>query len=176
MAPDCGTGCKVCCAVGCTLFALIIFLVSIATIEPIEYGIKYNSITKKTDEDNVYPGGWYAVGPFASFLTFPSTLVNIDWTDYSGAQRSPLTVRDNDGQDIRFAFSIQYRLTEDNIGKLYTKYKQNYESQFITWADQEVRNTVGKFNSSAFWSDRASSGEKMKEAINTKFVSEGNFA
>ena len=116
------------------------------------------------------------VGPTVSFLTFPATLVNIDWTDYSGAQRAPLTVRDNDGQDIRFAFSIQYRLTQSQIGQLYTKYKQNYESQFITWADQEVRNTVGKFNSSAFWSDRANSGDSMKNAINDKFTQEGNFA
>ena len=99
------------------------FLISIATIEPIEYGIKYNSITKKTDEDQVYSGGWYMVGPTVSFLTFPATLVNIDWTDYSGAQRAPLTVRDNDGQDIRFAFSVQYRLTQSQIGQLYTKYK-----------------------------------------------------
>jgi hypothetical protein len=76
---------------------LILFLVSIATIEPIEYGIEYNSLSKKTDEDTVYPGGWYVVGPTISFLTFPSTLVNIDWTDYKDAQRTPLTVRDNDG-------------------------------------------------------------------------------
>ena len=43
------------CAIGCcvclSVVGLILFLVSIATIEPIEYGIKYNSITKKTDED-----------------------------------------------------------------------------------------------------------------------------
>jgi len=89
-----------------SLIGLIVLLCSIGTIEPIEYGISYNSISKKTDENNVYPGGWYMIGPFTSFLTFPSTLVNIDWTDYTGAQRGPLTVRDNDGQDIRFAFSI----------------------------------------------------------------------
>jgi hypothetical protein len=116
---NCGIGCCVCLSV----VGLILFLISIATIEPIEYGIKYNSITKKTDEDSVYSGGWYMVGPTVSFLTFPATLVNIDWTDYSGAQRAPLTVRDNDGQDIRFAFSIQYRLTQSQIGQLYTKYK-----------------------------------------------------
>lgn len=89
-----------------TLLGLILFLVSIATIEPIEYGIKYNSISKKVDDTEVMSGGWYMVGPTTSFLTFPATLVNIDWTDYTGAQRAPLTVRDNDGQDIRFAFSI----------------------------------------------------------------------
>ena len=106
MADDDRKKCFCCCGVVLSLIGLILLLVSIGTIEPIEYGISYNSISKKTDEDKVYPGGWYMIGPFTSFLTFPSTLVNIDWTYYTGAQRTPLTVRDNDGQDIRFAFSI----------------------------------------------------------------------
>jgi len=62
----CGIGCGIC----ILLVGLILVLVSIGTIEPIEYGIEYNSITKKTTEDNVYSGGWYMIGPFSSFLTF----------------------------------------------------------------------------------------------------------
>jgi hypothetical protein len=56
------------------LVALIIALVSIGTVEPIEYGIVYNAITKTVDTDNVYPGGWYFIGPVMSFVTFPATL------------------------------------------------------------------------------------------------------
>jgi len=46
---------KMMCGIGCTicvlLTGLIILLVSIGTVEPIEYAIEYNSISKKTNED-----------------------------------------------------------------------------------------------------------------------------
>ena len=41
------------CAVGCgvcvTVTLLIGILISVGTVEPIEYGIKYNALTKKVD-------------------------------------------------------------------------------------------------------------------------------
>lgn len=75
-------------------------------MEPIEYGIKYNAITKKVDTSKVYTGGWYLIGPFNSFETFPSTLVNMDFSDYQGAASTPLIVKDNDGQEMQMSFSI----------------------------------------------------------------------
>lgn len=39
------SGCTVC----CTVILLIIMIVSVGTVEPIEYAVKYNSISKKID-------------------------------------------------------------------------------------------------------------------------------
>jgi hypothetical protein len=51
------------------------------------------------------------IGPFTSFLTFPSTMINIDWNDYRGAQRQALQkCKDFDKQDITLSVSIQYKL------------------------------------------------------------------
>ena len=58
---------------------------------------------------------------------------------------------------------------------LYGKYKQDYERQFITWADAEVRTVVGKFSTTAFWTDRKGSAERMRMAIDTKFKEEKAF-
>ena len=158
------------------LVGLIVLLVSIGTVEPIEFAIEYNSITKKTNEDQVYAGGWYLIGPFTSFFTFPATLVNIDWSEYPGSQRGPLQkVKDSGGQDITLSFAIQYRLNQENIGRLYGKYKQDYERQFITWADAEVRGIVGKFSTTAFWGERAASAERIRKAIDDKFREENQF-
>ena len=55
----CGIGCGVC----CLLTILIFVLVSVGTVEPIEYGIVYNSITKTVNTEHVYKGGWYFIGP-----------------------------------------------------------------------------------------------------------------
>jgi len=75
---------------------LIVVLMSIATVEPIEYGLVYSSLTKKVDSGNVYAGGWYFLGPFSSFINFPATLVNMDYTDFPGHKYQPITCRDND--------------------------------------------------------------------------------
>lgn len=63
----------VACGICWLLVVLIIVLLSIGTVEPIEYGIIYNAITKTVSTDTVYPGGWYFIGPFNSFVTFSST-------------------------------------------------------------------------------------------------------
>ena len=90
----------------CAITLLIIILASVATVEPIEYGIKYNSFTKSIDAENVYVGGWYVMSPIQSFLTFPATLVNIDFTDYPGAKATPVLVKDSDGQEMTLSFSL----------------------------------------------------------------------
>jgi len=76
-------------------------------------GITYNSVSKKADEHPVYVGGWYLIGPFTSFLTFPATLVNTDFADYTRSKddRAPLQkVKDNGGQDITLSFAFQFEL------------------------------------------------------------------
>lgn len=160
--------CKIGCSICLLIVGLILFLVSIGTVEPIEYAIVYNSITKRVDIDNIYPGGWYLIGPVNSFVTFPATLVNMDFTDFEGAQSKPLVVKDKDGQEIRLSFSIQYKLHRDDIGKLYNEFQTGYNVTFISYIDSVVRKVVGDFESDAFWKQRKEAGEKLKVAINEK--------
>ena len=160
------------CCIGCgicgVLIGLIIVLVSIATIEPIEYGLVYNSISKKVDANTVYAGGWYFLGPFSSFVTFPATLVNIDWTDYPDAQYKPLQVRDNAQQDIIFSFSVQYKLQFENIGKLQDQYQTGYQAKYASFIESVVRSVVGQFSGTAFWTDRKNSGEILRQKCNER--------
>lgn len=60
------------------------------TVEPIEYGLKYNTISKMIDDSYVYVGGWYIIGPMNSFITFPSTYVNIDFSNLPHSKAAPL--------------------------------------------------------------------------------------
>ena len=148
VGPKIGIGC--CCCL--TLVGIILALVSIKTVEPIEYGIKYNSISKTVD-DEVYSGGWYMIGPQYSFITFPATLVNIDFTSFPGAQHGPISVKDAGGQDIDLQISVQYRLQKDKIHELYTEYQKDYEVRMINYIDSEVRDTVKAFAKDQFWAN-----------------------
>lgn len=66
---------------------------SAGTVEPIQYGIKYNSISKSIDESKTYSGGWYLIGPFNSFITYPSTSINVDFSNLPNSKSTPLVTR-----------------------------------------------------------------------------------
>jgi hypothetical protein len=63
---------------------------STGTVEPIEYAVKYNSISKSIDDTKAYAGGWYIIGPFNSFVTYPATNLNIDFSDLPNSKAAPL--------------------------------------------------------------------------------------
>ena len=56
----------------CTLVAVVLGIIGIAwcagTVEPIQYGLKYNTFSKNIETTEVYEGGWYIIGPFNKFI------------------------------------------------------------------------------------------------------------
>ena len=79
-----------------------------------------------------------------------------------------MLVKDNDGQDIRLSFSVQYRLQQENVGQLYNQFQKGYEVTFISYIDSVTRKVVGDIDSNAFWTSRKVSGDKIRDASNTK--------
>jgi len=65
----CGFGCCIC----IFITILITMMVCVDTIEPIEYGIKYNKVARTIDDTTIYDNGWYFTGPTNNFVTFPKT-------------------------------------------------------------------------------------------------------
>lgn len=101
---------KAACGCCCTIVVLVLAIVGIAfcaaTVEPIAYGLKYNTLSKNIDNTTVYDGGWYIIGPFSKFLQFPSTQVNIDFSTLPGSKQGALDARS--GTPIKISFSFQY--------------------------------------------------------------------
>jgi hypothetical protein len=50
------------------------------SLEPLEYGITYNKISKSVGQ-NVYESGRYIIGPWIKFLVYPSNLVTVEFSD-----------------------------------------------------------------------------------------------
>lgn len=59
----------------------IVFASMWHSVEPTEYGMSYNSITKSINMDHVYDGGLYFLGFFKHFIKFPRTVINIEFSD-----------------------------------------------------------------------------------------------
>lgn len=101
----------------CAFITIIIVIsVCVDTIEPIQYGVKYDTISKKIDESKVYDSGWYFLSPNENFIIFPRTQVNLDFTEFADAGAAPLNIKDSQGQEIKFQFSLQYKLHKEELG------------------------------------------------------------
>ena len=67
--------------------------VSFGTLEPTEYGIVYNSISKSVDTENIYEGGLQFIGLFNRFIAYPRIQKSIEFSDNVEAQSDALQTR-----------------------------------------------------------------------------------
>ena len=111
--------CMVSCCGLVSFVGMCLILGSISTVEPTEYGLKYNTISKKVDPSKVYDNGWYFTGPIANFKKFPKTYMNIDFASFNDSASPPLKLKDRDGQEMYFSFSMQYKLRKDKLPEIY---------------------------------------------------------
>jgi len=68
---------------GSLVVLLIILAICWDKVEPTDYGIIYNSISKKVNAKQVYEGGRYLLWFTNSFIVFPKTVVTIEFSDRS---------------------------------------------------------------------------------------------
>ena len=60
--------------------AVLLLILSMGSLEPLEYGITYNKITK-TIGSTVFENGRYIIGPWMSFIVYPANLVTVEFSD-----------------------------------------------------------------------------------------------
>ena len=84
---------------------------SFATVEPTEWAIAKNKISKQIDKDTIYDGGRHLIGPLYSFITFPATYKTIEFSDDKRyADAGPLKTNTQEGLEIYLHVSFQYQL------------------------------------------------------------------
>ncbi len=111
-------------SISCIMCLLVVGMIwtiaGAGTVEPVEYGIVYAKVDKSIVlSEGIKTGGWYFIGWFHKFITFPATQVNMDFTTFKGAKYRPVQVYDKGGQKITVSFSLQYKLDKKSIIKLY---------------------------------------------------------
>lgn len=141
-----------------------------STIAPIQYGILYNTISKTIDSSKVFDGGWHYTGITSSFLTFPATIQNVEFTDYKGADSAPLQARTEEGLTVTLSLAFQYKLVKASVGQLYEAYTDKYESNFIRIARGAIIEEAAKYNSAEYWTNRKAIGAAIKKLINDRLA------
>lgn len=157
------------CLIACIVISLtmILILVSLDSLEPLQYGITLNKITK-TIGTEVYESGRYLIGPFNSFLVYPANLVTIEFSDARTATADPLQTRTAEGLGLTLYVSFQYEVNKTEIPKLYNMANINYHSTFIRISRDIILKVAGSYNATNYWTDRGLIGEKMKIALDNE--------
>ena len=146
-----------CVAVSITV---IMLLISMDTIEPLNYGITYNKITKSIG-DEVYESGRYIIGPVKGFLTYPANLQTIEFSDSSSATAEPMQTRTMEGLSLTLYVSFQFQIMKNNITNLYNLANTNYFGTYVRISRDIILKVAGQYNATSYWTERGAIGDKM---------------
>jgi hypothetical protein len=99
---------KICCVSVTSLVLMLTvgMVLSFGAVEPTEYGILYNTISKKIDNTNVYEGGLQYVGLFNTLITFPSIHKTIEFSSDPDASAPELKTRTKEGLELSLHFAF----------------------------------------------------------------------
>lgn len=161
--------------VGGSFICLIIFgvfaIASLGAVTPLHYGILYNSFTKAAQTNDVYHPGRYFIGPWNSFLLFPSNVQTIEFANdagiaVSGIRYEPLHSRTKEGLGLHLQVSLQYRLEKEHVGKLYSEFNMNYAQVFISSLRDVLIKAASEYEATQLWQERDKVGDTMQKLVN----------
>eukprot|EP00928_Gymnodinium_smaydae_P017595 TRINITY_DN16727_c0_g5_i1.p1 TRINITY_DN16727_c0_g5~~TRINITY_DN16727_c0_g5_i1.p1 ORF type:complete len:360 (-),score=43.90 TRINITY_DN16727_c0_g5_i1:106-1185(-) len=155
--------------IGCCVGLLVIFLgvlLSLGTLKPTEYGLRYNMITKQVDTSQVYQSGRHFIGPFSSLLTFPATVQSLEFSNRHSATAQPLSTRTAEGLSLTLHIAFQYHLIQDEIPALYQLANRFYEPLYLKVARDILLKAAAQFTAPEYWLERPEVGEKMLKYVN----------
>ncbi|CAJ1443598.1 unnamed protein product [Effrenium voratum] len=144
-------------------------LLSVGTLTPLQYGLTVNLITKQVNPDVVYEGGRHFIGPWKSFLAFPSTRVTVSFDNKQGSY-GPLQTRTKDGLALTLQLAFQYRINKDKLRKLFALANQQYEPLFVRNARDVLLKAAADYEAYQYWLEREKIGQEMKETLDLRLA------
>jgi len=146
---------------------MIILLISMDSLEPLQYGITYNKITKTVGKD-IFVSGRYLIGPTKAFIVYPSNLVLIEFSDNRAATNEALKTRTAEGLAISLYVSFQYKIVKNKIPDLYNLANINYQGTYVRIARDSILKVAGKYNATSYWTERLKIQLDMKSSLNNE--------
>lgn len=161
---------------GCCCFlvlGLVCLFMSLGSLQPTEYGLRYNRFNKVIDESYTYHGGRHIIGPFKTFLVFPATVQNLEFSNRKGhATAPPLETRTGGqaGLKLNLHIAFQYHLARDQLPALYKLANINYESIFLKIARDTLLKAAAEYTAQEYWEERPAIGAEMFKRVNTALM------
>jgi hypothetical protein len=133
---------------------------SFKILEPLEYGILQNTISKDLTTGKVYTGGRFFVGLGKDFIRFPRPRRIMSFGLHSGTDAGPINAQVNPGQ-VQVEASLTYALNYTNLISLYRNFGTNYHSRFVSLVASALQQSYSDgLNSTDFFTNRAMIAQK----------------
>ncbi|CAE8609555.1 unnamed protein product, partial [Polarella glacialis] len=167
--------------VGCLVVLSAFFAaISVGSVEPLTYGIRYNGFNKYAEVDRVYHNGRYFIGPWNSFVLFPAVAQTIEFSNQprlvsSGTRKdahwhregyAALHTRTKEGLALDLEVSLQYKLKENEVGLLYEEFNTNYQAMFTSTIRDTLIKAAAEYEAYQLWEERKQVGDRMQELVN----------
>lgn len=127
------------------IISIILIAKSVDTVDPQNYGLKCNSLSKNCDMSRTYTGGRYFIGLTYYFIALPAYQKTMEYSSRKGATGKTMVCRTADGFSVGLEVSFQYQLIKQNVGDLYKKYAIKYEQSLDRFAKDLIMQTAANY-------------------------------
>jgi len=161
----------VCLAIAIIL-TIILCVASLAVLQPTTVGFVFDQNTQTIHLDKLYgPGGRHFIGLGKRFVTYPTKLLLLEFSDKKGADAPPISVFTKDGQTVVITCSVMISLKRDELDYLYKLYGENkYIPNFIRKGVTAIRNKAAeKFNKEDYFLNRPAVGAAFRAAVEVEY-------
>ena len=162
---------------GCATLVLTVVLVacSFSTLEPTEFGLEYNGVSKTLNKAELYENGRHFIGLAHYFIKYPKTQQTIKFAPEKDADHPSLRSRSRDGMKITIGASLQFTINK-NVSQIVQLYEwfgpsedddqiADYKRAYIRVSRAVLRNAAASFKSFDFFLQRDAVIKKMTDDI-----------
>jgi len=166
MGESAGKGiCGGCCLI-CAIVLAVVLGISFQSLDQLEPGLNYNSITLHI-EDTVYTkAGLFFLGPGHWFIKYPSTIQTIEFV---AEENDRLQTRTSDGLPVSLSLSFQYRYDESKLRELYLRFKTKELPVYENTAKAVIANVATNFSAYTFFNDKQGIAVEMESHVRETF-------
>ncbi|KRX01225.1 hypothetical protein PPERSA_05811 [Pseudocohnilembus persalinus] len=121
-------------------------------------------------ENKTYESGFYFLGVSHSFIIYPKTVQQLEFSKDADADYTLLHSRTNDGLEVQLEISFQYRLQKDKIYDLFSTFKKEYKKVFKNMAIDIISEHATRYEAYEFFVNRTHIGQSMHRELNSIFT------
>eukprot|EP00696_Hemimastix_kukwesjijk_P004978 gnl/Hemi2/16351_TR5443_c0_g1_i1.p1 gnl/Hemi2/16351_TR5443_c0_g1~~gnl/Hemi2/16351_TR5443_c0_g1_i1.p1 ORF type:complete len:285 (-),score=79.97 gnl/Hemi2/16351_TR5443_c0_g1_i1:395-1249(-) len=145
----------------------VLFYCSWDALTPTQYGLRYNWLTKHMSED-VYEAGRHMIGFTSRFVSFPMTLVTIEFSHKKSANAEPLDTRTQEGLELKLEISFQYKLIKSEIPTLFRDFFKQYEPIYVNIARESILQSASLYYATDWFVKRKTITDQMLHTLNAE--------
>jgi len=154
------------------ILTIILCVASLSVLQPNQVGFVFDQNTQTIKLDQLYgPGGRHFIGLGKRFVTYPTKLLLLEFSEKRGADAPPISVFTKDGQTVVITCSVMVSLKKDELDDLYKLYGENkYTPNFIRIGVTAIRNTAAeRFNKEDYFLNRPAVGAAFRAAVEKEY-------